>query len=109
MAEDTSNANHLTISHLRKAVAHDPGVKDLLLPIPLGDQVAESLATLPELTHVDTDAVVLSESGARMLCGSESLKLLLVENLDDETADRFIKHMPELEIRRDGDHNPTGR
>lgn len=89
-----------TIDHLRKAVGRYRCVKTLLLPIPLVDQVSELITTLPELTHVYAKSVAVSESGAEVLCGINTLKLLLVEILDDETADHFAKHMSGFEIRR---------
>jgi hypothetical protein len=89
-----------TLDDLRRAVAKYPTVERVLLPVPLDDQVAELLAGLPKLTHVYANSVVVSQSGAKVLCGIKSLTLLLVENLDDEAAEHFSACKPKVEIRR---------
>jgi type II secretory pathway pseudopilin PulG len=89
-----------TRDDLRRAVAKYPTVERVLLPVPLDDQVAELLTTLPKLTHVYAESVFLSEAGARVLCRVPSLQVLLVENLNNESADRIAKCNPAFEIRR---------
>jgi hypothetical protein len=89
-----------TLDDLRRAIAKYPTVERVLLPVPLDDQVAELLTTLPKLTHVYAESVFLSQAGAKMLCAIPSLQVLLVENRNDESADRIAKCNPAFEIRR---------
>lgn len=89
-----------TLDDLRRAVAKYPTVERVLLPVPLDDRVAQLLTTLPQLTHVYAESVSLSETAAKRLCGIPSLRVLLVENLDDESADHIAGCNPAFEIRR---------
>ena len=89
-----------TLDDLRRAITKYPTVERVLLPVPLNDQVAELLKTLPELTHVYAKSVFLSEAGARVLCRIPSLQVLLVENLNDESAAYIADCTPTFEIRR---------
>jgi len=89
-----------TFEQLRKAVTTYPNVEGILLPVQLDDQVAELLATLRELTHVYASSVSLSEHGAKTLCGIQSLQVLLVEDVDDESAAHIAQCEPAFEIRR---------
>jgi hypothetical protein len=89
-----------TIEHLRKAFAFYPNVRHILLPIPLDDDVASLLATLPDITNVYAESVFLSEAGARVLCRIPSLQVLLAENLNNESAAYIADCHPTFEIRR---------